>query len=360
MEKLNTHSQQIEEISIADVLNTLRRLWRYLLSKWLIVLGAGIFGLLIGVSFSIMKKRTYNAVTTFVLEGNESGGSLGQYAGLASMMGIDVGGAGGGIFQGENILELYRSRTMIQKVLLTKVDDNSHKVLLIDQYIEANGLKEKWAQSNPKLSNIQFGDYQKTSGAKRRLLDSVISAIVQDINKNYLSVTKPDKKLSIIQVDVKSENEFFAKEFNDQIVRNVNDFYIQTRTKKSKNNIDILQQKTDSVRLAMNSAIYRSVAASDATPNLNITRQVQRLVPMQKSQFTAEANKAILSELVKNLEMSKMALLKETPLIQVIDQPIYPLSVTHYSKLTFGLLGFLGLALLSSLILLLARFFKHR
>ena len=36
------------------------------------------------------------------------------------MMGLDVGGSGG-LFQGENILELYKSRSMIAKTLLTEI-----------------------------------------------------------------------------------------------------------------------------------------------------------------------------------------------------------------------------------------------
>ncbi|PTS96251.1 lipopolysaccharide biosynthesis protein, partial [Pedobacter sp. HMWF019] len=77
----------------------------------------------------------------------------------------------------------------------------------------------------------------------------------------------------------------------------------------------------------------------DATPNLNPTRQTQRTAPVQRSQFSAETNKAILSELVKNLEMSKISLRKETPLIQVIDVPIFPLQKEKFSKLKGIVLG---------------------
>jgi predicted nucleotidyltransferase len=337
-----------DEISINELILKIREWWKYLLSKWWIILIGGVLGGILGLAYAWFQKPLYTATTTFVLEsGGDGGGGLGQYAGIASMVGLDIGGGGGGIFQGDNIIELYKSRRMIEKTLLSEVEFDGAKKLLIERYLAFNKLRQKWS-SRPELKNIQF--YNQTGF--NRVQDSLLSEAVIDINRNYLSIAKPDKKLSIIQVDVKAEDEAFAKMFNEQIVKNVNDFYVQTKTKKALENVVILQQKTDSVRSVMNGAIYTTAAVADATPNLNPTRQVQRLAPMQRSQFTAETNKAILGELVKNLEMSKISLRKETPLIQVVDEPVYPLQKVKFGKvrgIVVGsiILGFLSLVFLS-------------
>ena len=164
--------------------------------------------------------------------------------------------------------------------------------------------------------------------------------------------------MSTIQVDVKAKDEVFAKAFNDALVKNVNEFYINTKTKKTLNNIRIFQTKTDSVRSVMNGAIYTAVAVADATPNLNPTRQVQRVAPAQRAQFSAETNKAILAEMVKNLELTKMTLLKEMPLIQVIDQPVYPLKKDKIGKAKSILLGGILSGFIICLFLILRRLFK--
>ena len=354
-ERMRTQDANTDEISLKEIFVKFGQ-WRvYLLSKWHIILVAAILGGIIGYVYSWSKKPLYTAITTFVLEsGDGAAAGMGQYAGLASMVGIDLGGGGGGIFQGDNIIELYKSRTMIEKSLLSRIEYKGKKQLLIDRYIDFNQLREGWAKS-AELKNFEF----KPSASKPdRLQDSIIGTIVTDINQNYLTVEKPDKQLSIIMVEVKAKDEFFAKVFNEQIVKNVNDFYVQTKTKKSLENVQIIQQKTDSVRRVMNGAIYSAATIADATPNLNPTRQVQRVAPQQRSQFTVETNKAILSELVKNLEMSKISVLKETPLIQIIDKPVFPLQMQTFSKVKGFALGLVLFAFLTVAILTVQLLFK--
>ena len=357
---MTTESQQhinndTDEISLKELILKIQEWWRYLLSKWMIILAFGLLGGALGFWYASTKKPIYTATTTFVLEDEKlGGGGLGSLAGLASMAGVDVG-SGGGIFQGDNILQLYKSRKMLQQTLLTSITVDGKVQTLLERYIQFNELNEKW-QEKPELLKLKFKADSLIEGnvflKPDRLRDSLITTIVNDISKSYLSVVKPDKKLSIIKVDVKAKDEIFAKAFNENIVKNVNDFYLQTKTKKSIQNVQIMQRKTDSVRAVMNGAIYSAVAVADATPNLNPTRQVQRIAPAQKAQFSAETNKAILGSLVQNLEMSKVALMKETPLLEVIDEPIYPLQKEKfgYAKgIIFGglLFGFLAILYIS-------------
>lgn len=337
-----------DQISLKDVLIKFGEWYRFLLSRWMTILLFGVFGGILGFSYAYFKKPIYTATTTFVLESGDgnAGAGLGQYAGLASMVGIDLGGGGGGLFQGDNILELYQSRTMIEKTLLSTVLIKNKEELLINYYIEFNDLRKKW-EKYPELRDINF-DLTNNTRPFSRLQDSVIREAVKDIRIHYLIVGKTDKKLNIVTVEVQSNDEFFSKMFNDQIVKNVNDFYVQTKTKKALQNVSILQHKTDSVRSVMNGAIYNAAVVSDATPNLNPSRQVQRTAPMQRAQFSAETNKEVLGELVKNLEMSKLSLLKETPLIQVVDEPIFPLEKTKISKVLMTILGFSILMIISA------------
>ena len=336
------------EISLKEFILRISGLWHSLLSKWVIILVFGLAGGALGFLYAYSKKPVYTATTTFVLDNGDRGNALGSLGGLAAMAGIDIGSESG-LFQSDNIIQLYQSRSMITKTLLSKVPVNGKKEMLINRYIDYNKLRDKWKES-PQLKKLQFD-----TPTFSRVQDSIMAMCVNDIAKNNLQVSKSDQSNGIIQVEVKSNDEIFAKTFNDQIVENVNKFYIQTKTKKSTENLAILQEKTDSVRAVMNGAIYSAAAIADATPNLNPSRLAQRVAPIQRSQFNAETNKAILTELVKNLEMAKINVMRETPLIQVIDQPIYPLDKKGFGKAKGIVIGGFLMGFLICLLLVLSR-----
>ncbi|WP_026905520.1 Wzz/FepE/Etk N-terminal domain-containing protein [Pedobacter glucosidilyticus] len=350
-EKINTAE---DEISLKELILKLKEWYLYLLSKWKTILIAGILGGALGLAYAFIKKPVYTATTTFVLEEGESGGGLGAYAGIASMVGIDLSGGGGGIFKGDNIIELYKSRKMIQETLLSQDTFERKQQLLIDRYIEFNKLREDW-QEKPELVNLKFSTDVK---GYNRLRDSVMGKIVETINKSVLSVSKPDKKLSIIKVDVKSKDELFAKSFADNIVAKVNQFYVETKTKKSMENVAILQYQTDSVRRVLNKSIGGVASEIDANPNSNPAFQKLR-VGSQKRQVDVQAAGAVYQELVKNLELSKITLRKEKPLIQVIDEPVLPLKIDKLGKAKGIILGGFICGLMCLIYFVCERVFKN-
>lgn len=329
------------EISIKTIFNKIRSGFSYFKSRWLIILVVTLICALLGLAYSFFKKPTYTATCTFVLdEETKGGGMLGQYAGLASLAGINVNSAGG-MFQGDNIMELYKSRSMIERALLQHISVDGNDRLLIDRYVAFNKLKDKWRE-NDNINSISFeGDPEKFD----RTQDSLISSIVDLFNKKLLNVYKPDKKLNIIYVEVASHDELFAKEFTERLVSTVNDFYIRTTTQKAAQNVQILQRQADSVRAILNSSISGVAYAADAAPNANPLLSSLR-VPSQRKQVDVQAGSAIYSAIVQNLEIAKISLRQATPLIQVIDKPIFPLPDDKVGKAAgLALGGLLGLIL---------------
>ncbi|MFT3902311.1 MAG: Wzz/FepE/Etk N-terminal domain-containing protein [Niabella sp.] len=329
---------QTEEGSLKNLILSIRDWVGYFWSKWYVIAIFGILGALAGLGYAFSKKPVYTATTSFVLETGGKGNSLGAYAGIASAFGIDLGGAGGGLFEGENILELYKSRNMISRALLSEEVFNGKRQLLIDRYIDLNQIRKGW-DKNPVLKNIQFAQDNRYPDATAQLLhDSIMTGIVSDIREN-LNVSKKDKKLNIIYVTVNSPDELFAKAFNKKLVENVNQFYLDTKTKRSLENVAILQTKVDSVRGILSGSISRAAVVVDATPNQNPTRMAQRVVPVQNARVSAEVNQQVLGTLLQNLELSKISLQKETPLIQIVDDPVLPLEKKGFGKLKGLVLG---------------------
>jgi len=330
-----------DDILLSDILGKFSGMLKYILFRWLTLVSTGIIGGLLMVSYSIFQKLTYTATCTFVLEESGKGGMLGQYAGLAALAGVNVDNGDSGLFQGDNIFELYRSRLMIEKTLLSTADFDGKKEMLIERYIAFNDLRAKWKKD--KIDNIRFdGDPEHFN----RKQDSIITDITKIFNKKYLGVGKPDKKLNIIQVDVKSKDELFAQNFVNKLVENVNLFYVHTKTKKSYQNLMILQHQADSVRNVLNSQIGGVASAIDAEPNANPLFQSLK-VPSQRRQVDVQASSGVYAEIVKNLEIAKIGLRKDTPLIQLIDVPVLPLENNKLGKIIAFAAGFIVISVVT-------------
>lgn len=347
-----------DEISLKQLILKIQGLWRFLLSKWVIILMAGLIGGAIGLTYSFLKKPLYKAELSFALEDDKSSGSggLGAAMGLASQFGIDLGGgSGGGAFSGDNLLGLMKSRSMVESTLLTQVDIKGKRQTLAELYISFNNFRERW-RNKPELSHIEFlpnADPNKFTLQQ----DSILGIFYKDIIQDNLSVDKVDKKLSIITVKVNSKNELFSKYFVEILTKTVSDFYVDTKTKRSVQNVNILQHQTDSVRRELNAAITGVALSGDVNPNANPSLQILR-VPSQHRQVDVQANQAILTQLVANLEISKVSLRKETPLIQVIDRPILPLEKEKLGKIKGLILGGVIFGFLTVLYLVFSKALK--
>jgi hypothetical protein len=286
--------------------------------------------------YASFQKPSYLATTTFVLEEDKGGGGLGGAMGLASSFGFDLGGGGGGLFTSSNIIELMKSRLVVEKTLLNPVQVSGKEISLADYYIQINELKEDWSKK-PALANINFPvNADRTKFSLQQ--DSILQTISAGLTKTNLVIAQKDKKVSIISLTVKTESELFSKLFCEQLLKETSDFYIETKSKKSKLNVDILQKQADSIRAELNSAITGVAAESDNVYNLNPAFNVKSS-PSRRRQVDVQANTAILTQLVAQLELSKVSLRKETPLVQLIDRPILPLENDKVGKIKAFIIG---------------------
>lgn len=326
---MNNTPIENNEVSFKELLLKVKEWYNYLLLKWKIIVLAGIIGGGLGLTYSYIKKPVYTATLSFALEDEKSGGGLGSALGLAGSLGLDLGGGGGSIFSGSNLIELFKSRRMVEQTLLTPVDYNGKRITLAEMYIEINKLRDSWKNS-PKLTNIIFSPNESRERFTQ-VHDSILGSIYQSVSKGGLAVGQKDKKIAIISIDMSSTNELFAKYFCEALVKEVSDFYVDTKSKKARINMAILQRQTDSIRGELNGSITGVAVANDNTFNLNPAMNVRR-TPSARRQVDVQANTTILTELIKQSELAKVTLRKDTPLIQIIDRPILPLTKERFGK----------------------------
>ncbi len=138
MQQNNNVIQNLEqdEISLKELVLKVKDWYRFLLTKWLIIVAAGIIGGSIGVGYAFFSKPEYTASLSFALEDEkQSANGFSGALGLASSLGIDLGSSAGGAFSGANLIELMKSRNIIEKALLNPIIVNGKKQSLVQHFI---------------------------------------------------------------------------------------------------------------------------------------------------------------------------------------------------------------------------------
>ena len=133
-----TDQQQIDndEISLKELIQKMQEWIAYLKMQWKLIIGIAALGGIIGFVYASFQKPSYSATTTFVLEEEKGGG--GGALGLASSLGIDLGGGGGGLFTSSNIIELMKSRLVVEKTLLNPIVVGGKEMSLVEYYLQIN------------------------------------------------------------------------------------------------------------------------------------------------------------------------------------------------------------------------------
>ena len=330
----------IDEFSIKYFIDRFKEFINFLIALKSHVFYMSISILFFTISYNYLIPPLYYAQTSFVLDNDNSDG-MGELSSIASLAGINPSSFidASSLFQIDNIQDLYRSDAMLKKTLLSQGVFNKKENLLINRLGEIEKKINKWNSNN-----ITFDNNLNLNRAQ----DSIIKEAIKKIREKNLIVSKPSRKTTILNISFNHKNEEFAKIFNEKLVTNVNDFYIKSKSFKTGLNLNVLQKESDSIRLVLNNSIQILAALDEGLPNSNPLLKTLR-TPYQKAMVDVQANTAIFQELVKQLELAKVSHRNSTPLIQVIDSPVFPLENSKW-KLSETLLYGLTLGLFLSVI----------
>tara|TARA_B110000263_G_scaffold51305_1_gene42954 strand:+ start:11627 stop:12667 length:1041 start_codon:yes stop_codon:yes gene_type:complete len=320
-----------QEIQLKDILLKIKELKNEMLSnsiKIIFFIFLFVFVSLLLVSFQDSK---YKAELSFVVEDKQQSAPLSSMSGLASQFGFDLFSASNSTFSQKNIMELLKSRGVVSKALMQKVLISSKSDFFISHYLSIYNLDKDWG-SHEDLKELSFNNKLSLKH------DSVITLIWEDIIENYLTVEIKNDETDIICLSFICQNAHFAKLFSESLISEMSRMYISHQTKQSSNTIEFLQNRADSVFHELEKAEEDFARVKDI--NQRIIKASGRLKELQLMRNVEVLNTMYL-ELVKNLEVSKLTLLKQTPIIQVIDKPILPLKDAKISMSFTAIVSFL-------------------
>lgn len=327
------------DTSFKDVILNIKSWISYLKRKWFWILLFAVIGGILGFLYSKSVKTVYVAESTFVID-EENAAKSGN--GLAAL-GVGLGGKSSGFFEAaDNIIWLYSTRLMIQKALLTSVDTSGKSIMLINWFLAESGLQKEYLK-NPVMSKVKF---DRTDSTLSREQNAIINRCAYMIRSKYLKAQMVAKTDNVISVTFRSKNELFSALFTNELVKNVNNYYIQTKSKKAAQEVALLEKKVAEYKAEMSSDMYQVASGFDDTPYPNPNRTVLRVEP-QRKQVDAKISGEIYGQLIQQLEMSRTNLQKQTPLIQIIEQPVLPLNSEGSDPRITVVVGFLLCAIIA-------------
>lgn len=333
---MQENSQKLEssdEISLAELIQKAKEWYAFLKTKWKQILLVGFIGGCIGFVYAWLQPINYTAKISFIVEEGKSS-SGGGLAALAGQFGFDVGGGGSGnsILAGDNILLYLKSESLVRETLLSPYD-SSKNYSLADKYADLYELRKSW-EMNETIGKVFFPSSQSKGYSIKQ--DSLLKGIISNV-LTQLKIERPEKKATFIVAQVTFNDQILAKLFCERLVYLTTEKYIDIKTTRQKNNVNKLQTRADILESELNKKTYSSTDAMKKLMDLN---------PLFKAEATnveiAGRDKMVLQtiygEIVKNLEIARVTLNQETPVIQVVDRPYLPLLKEKKSRLNYAIL----------------------
>ena len=330
------------EFSIKEILLSFKNWFVFILKQWWKIFLVGLLGVLLAVSYRLWVPIIYTAKSSFVVEEGKT--SAGGLASLASQFGFDINGASSAtLFSGDNILIFFKSNSLTKETLLTEYDSIT-KYSLADKYAEVYGLREKWAESKRIGKEIYFKTNQTTP--LTRLQDSLLQTIVVKILKKELAVDRPEKKATFITVQCGLRDEKLSELFCRRIVKKATEWYVESKTRRHRINVERLQKRADSLELILNGRTFYTAATQETTLDVN-PAATTAAVNLEVSNRNKLMLSSVYAEVIKNLEIGKVQLSQETPTILEVDTPELPLTKTKRQFILYSLIGFIIFSIFS-------------
>lgn len=333
-QKFTVHS----EFSLGSIVELIQYLVVVIKKHWRLLVGLPIALALLGLCAGwVLGKDLKKA--EFIIAAEEEGPS--GMENLLAQFGLDVGGSNpGGVFEGESLVKLFYVRSLVERSLLSEFSHQGKKRLLAEAIYPAI----------PDFKSADFKGVRFHANRQKNnaITDSALYIMYKYVTKEMLTVNRPDKKQSFVTVGCLHADPEIAVATSESIIKTVTDYYIETLTKKARHNLNVLKLEADSIQRALNRNLQVNAANTDL--NLNPLMQSAR-VNQNRSLIDLQISISLYGEVVKNLKLAEIGLLKQTPLIQIIESPHYPLETVGMNLWEY-LAGGLLLGLLLSVYLI--------
>ncbi|MCM1300274.1 MAG: Wzz/FepE/Etk N-terminal domain-containing protein [Alistipes senegalensis] len=329
---------QEEEI---DLLELARKLWnaRKRIAKWAAI-GAAVG---IVVAFSIPKE--YSATVKLAPELSSSKKSLGGLSDLASLAGVNVGGAMSEDAMSPTLYpDIVESIPFMVALFDVPVTDRKGDLqTTVYDYVQEHTRRTWWSAAI--MAPFKFIGWtlslfkEKEDKEKRPVVDPFRLTRKEHEAVKKLServVCTVDKKTSVISLTVTMQDPLIAATLTDTVMVNLQNHITDYRTNKARHDLDFTQKLYDESQAAYYAAQARYARYMDANQNV-VLRSVR--TEQERLQNEMNLNYEVYNQTAQQLQLAKAKVQESTPVYVVLQPATVPLRAEKPAKMLI-IIGF--------------------
>ena len=328
-----------EQFTLSTVLVNLMGFIPFVKKNKKFIIITTVLGFLVGLGVEVYRNTNSLKKTKIVfnLETENGSSSLGD---IAASLGFGGLNAGSSMFSGENFKELLRTKNIYRQAILTKVKVGNKVDYFGNVFLKRSDLQNhEWSDLPQDFFKHRFktGNLDSIDVQDKNIINT-ISLYLNDNTDIYLD----NPKASFQTLSVETRDDTLTHIWAQLYLKTITDYYINSKTKKSKELLVLMDKRVDSLR----SALYytQGKLANYNDQNQQIIFQRARIIA-ERLQMNSSQLQAMYFEALRNYDNLKFSLVKEAPLLTIIEDSELPIFVLPYKwgkiMLIGTLLGFL-------------------
>ena len=273
---------------------------------------------IVGVTYAFLAREEFSTEGTILPEFQSKTGGLSQFAGLASLAGVDLASMSGGLGGVDAVRpDLYptviESTPFFLELFKTNVFTKKGEKMTFSQFYDKYVLDDDIDEEYSKLKYPQNKDYVAVTYQTEKNLKDLRKRITSSI----------DKKTGIITITVKMPDPIVAALVTNFSMNYVKEYVINYRTEKAKRDLNFLAERLDAAKGKYYTNQAKKAQYSDQN---QLTMIKVQSADLQRERIESEykLSSSFYNSLLQKYEEAKLKVQQETPVLKVLEPPVVP------------------------------------
>ena len=325
---------------IIDYKALVRTIWK---EKWLMLVTTGVITAL-GVLYALSAREEFTTQGRILPEIQGKGGGLSQFAGLASIAGVDLstmGGSGTEAVRPDLYPNVITSTPFYLELFKTEVHTRDNQAMAFEEYYHV--VVEEGRE--PEDEDLEKYPVKEDGIIVLNLLDEIrLEALRERITATI------DKKSGVITISSKMPDPVVAAETARFAMEYLMEYVKGYRTEKLKMDVEYLAEQVAQSQGKYYKTQEKKAQYSDQFQDMRLqSADVQR----ERIESEYRLSSSFYNELLKKYEEAKFKLHQETPVFQVLEPPVTPVMRSEPQRTIITLVAIVFGGLVSLAVVLL-------